>query len=111
GGSGTNTRTISPKSRAVLALQPLVGRTRAASSGTVGSCRRSRLKARRARAACPRQVVRGRPACGPPVPRAGQGAVTRILEVVDTPDAVARILHGARAPPRPPPPGRVLLFR
>ena len=33
------------------------------------------------------------------------------LEVVNTPDAVARGLHGARAPPRPPPPGQLLLLR
>ena len=34
----------------------------------------------------------------------------RILEVVDTPDAVARVLHGARAPPRQPPPGQLVLL-
>ena len=39
------------------------------------------------------------------------GGRMRILEVVDTPDAVARVLHGARAPPRPPPPGQLLLLR
>jgi hypothetical protein len=33
------------------------------------------------------------------------GGRMRVLEVVGTPDAVAHILHGARAPPRPPPPG------
>ena len=30
---------------------------------------------------------------------------------VDTPDAVARMLHAARAPPRQPPPGQLLLLR
>ena len=39
------------------------------------------------------------------------GGRMRIVEVVDTPDAVARVLHGARAPPRPPPPGQLLLLR
>ena len=39
------------------------------------------------------------------------GGRMRILEVVDTPDAVARVLHDARAPPRPPPPGQLLLLR
>src|SRR5690606_6752685 len=39
------------------------------------------------------------------------GGRMRILEVVDTPDAIARVLHGARAPPRPPPPGQLLLLR
>ena len=34
----------------------------------------------------------------------------RVLEVVSDPDAIARVLHGARAPPRPPPPGQVLMF-
>ena len=37
----------------------------------------------------------------------------RILDVVRDPDDIARILHGARAPPRPPrphPPGQALLF-
>jgi len=34
----------------------------------------------------------------------------RVLEVVSDADAIARILHGARAPPAPPPPGQVLLF-
>ena len=38
------------------------------------------------------------------------GGRMRILEVVDTPDAVARVLHGARAPPRPPPPGQLVLL-
>ena len=39
------------------------------------------------------------------------GGRMRIVEVVDTPDAVARVLHAARAPPRPPPPGQLLLLR
>jgi hypothetical protein len=34
----------------------------------------------------------------------------RIREVVDTPDAVASVLHGARAPPGPPPPGQLVLL-
>ena len=38
------------------------------------------------------------------------GGRMRILEVVDTPDAVVRVLHGARAPPRPPPPGQLRLL-
>ncbi len=38
------------------------------------------------------------------------GGRMRILEVVDTPDAVARVLHGARAPPRQPPPGQLVLL-
>jgi hypothetical protein len=38
------------------------------------------------------------------------GGRMRILEVVDAPDAVARVLHGARAPPRPPPPGQLVLL-
>ena len=33
-----------------------------------------------------------------------------VLEVVSDPDAIARILHGARAPPAPPPPGQLLLL-
>ena len=36
-----------------------------------------------------------------------------VVDVVTDPDDIARILHGARAPPRPPrphPPGQVLLF-
>jgi hypothetical protein len=38
------------------------------------------------------------------------GGRMRILEVVDTADDIARVLHGARAPPRPHPPVQVLLF-
>ena len=38
------------------------------------------------------------------------GGRMRVLEVVSDPDAIARILHGARAPPAPPPLGQVLLF-
>ena len=38
------------------------------------------------------------------------GGRMRILEVVDTPDAFARVLHDARAPPRPPPPGQLVLL-
>ena len=38
------------------------------------------------------------------------GGRMRVLEVVSDADAIARILHGARAPPAPPPPGQVLLF-
>ena len=32
----------------------------------------------------------------------------RVLEVVSDPDAIARILHRARAPPAHPPPGQLL---
>ncbi len=35
------------------------------------------------------------------------GGRMRVLEVVDTDDDIARVLHGARAPPRPFPPGQV----
>ena len=41
------------------------------------------------------------------------GGRMHILDVVSDPDDIARILHGARAPPRPPrphPPGQSLLF-
>ena len=38
------------------------------------------------------------------------GGRMRILEVVETADDIARVLHGARAPPRPHPPAQVLLF-
>ena len=38
------------------------------------------------------------------------GGRMRVLEVVSDPDAIARILHGARAPPAPPPPGQLLLL-
>jgi hypothetical protein len=41
------------------------------------------------------------------------GGRMRVLEVVSDPDDIARVLHGARAPPPPPrphPPGQVLLF-
>ncbi len=38
------------------------------------------------------------------------GGRMRVLEVVSDADAIARILHGARAPPAPPPPAQVLLF-
>ena len=41
------------------------------------------------------------------------GGRMRILEVVSDPDDIARVLHGARAPPPPPrphPPGQLLLF-
>ncbi|MBK8261908.1 MAG: transposase [Nannocystis sp.] len=41
------------------------------------------------------------------------GGRMRVLEVVSDPDDIARVLHGARAPPprpRPDPPGQVLLF-
>ena len=38
------------------------------------------------------------------------GGRMRVLEVVDTVDDIARVLHGARAPPRPLPPGQLLLF-
>ena len=38
------------------------------------------------------------------------GGRMRILEVVDTADDIDRVLHGARAPPRPHPPAQVLLF-
>jgi hypothetical protein len=34
----------------------------------------------------------------------------RVLEVVSNPDAIARILHGARAPPAPAPPGQIPLI-
>jgi hypothetical protein len=38
------------------------------------------------------------------------GGRMRVFEVAIGPDAVIRALHGARAPPRPAPPGQVLLF-
>jgi hypothetical protein len=38
------------------------------------------------------------------------GGRMRVLEVVSDPDAIARILHGARAPPAPPPPGQLMLL-
>jgi hypothetical protein len=41
------------------------------------------------------------------------GGRMRVLEVVSDPDDIVRVLHGAQAPPRPPrpaPPGQVLLF-
>ena len=38
------------------------------------------------------------------------GGRMRVLEVVSDADAIARILHGARAPPAPPPPGQLLLL-
>jgi hypothetical protein len=38
------------------------------------------------------------------------GGRMRVLEVVSDPDAIARILHGARAPPAPHPPGQLLLL-
>jgi hypothetical protein len=40
------------------------------------------------------------------------GGRMRVLDVVTDPDDIARLLHGARAPPRPRPhpPGQVLLF-
>jgi len=40
------------------------------------------------------------------------GGRMRVLDVVTDPDDIARLLHGARAPPRhrPHPPGQVLLF-
>jgi len=38
------------------------------------------------------------------------GGRMRVLEVVSDADAIARILHGARAPPAPPPLGQVLLL-
>jgi hypothetical protein len=34
----------------------------------------------------------------------------RVLEVVSDPDAIARLLHRARAPPALPPPGQLLLL-
>ena len=38
------------------------------------------------------------------------GGRMRVLEVVSDPEAIARILHGARAPPAPHPPGQLLLL-
>jgi len=38
------------------------------------------------------------------------GGRMRVLEVVETDDDIARVLHGATAPPRPHPPGQALLF-
>jgi hypothetical protein len=38
------------------------------------------------------------------------GGRMRVLEVVSDADAIARILHGARAPPAPPPTGQLLLL-
>jgi len=43
--------------------------------------------------------------CNDPELRRRDDGRMRILKVSFTPDAVARVLHGARAPPRPPPPG------
>jgi len=34
----------------------------------------------------------------------------KVLEIVTDPHAIARLLHGARAPPRPCPPGQLHLF-
>jgi hypothetical protein len=38
------------------------------------------------------------------------GGPMRIVRAVTEPDAIAAELHGARAPPRPPPPGQMQLF-
>ncbi len=38
------------------------------------------------------------------------GGRMKILEVVTDPGAIAELLHGARAPPRPCPPGQLGLF-
>jgi hypothetical protein len=38
------------------------------------------------------------------------GGPMRIVRAVTDPDAIAAELHGARAPPRPPPPGQILSF-
>ena len=38
------------------------------------------------------------------------GGKMRILEVVTDPEVIAELLHGARAPPRPSPPGQLGLF-
>jgi len=38
------------------------------------------------------------------------GGKMRILEVVTDPEVIAELLHGARAPPRPCPPGQLRLF-
>ena len=38
------------------------------------------------------------------------GGKMRILEVVTDPEALAELLHGARVPPRPCPPGQLGLF-
>jgi hypothetical protein len=38
------------------------------------------------------------------------GGPMRIVRAVTNPDAIAAELHGARAPPRPPPPGQMGLF-
>lgn len=43
-------------------------------------------------------------------PRPRCGGRLRIVEVVRDPDAIALHLHGARAPPRPPPPGQLSLL-
>jgi len=38
------------------------------------------------------------------------GGRMKILEIVTDPAAIARLLHGARAPPRPCPPGQLWMF-
>ena len=38
------------------------------------------------------------------------GGPMRVIKAVLDPDEIAAELHGARAPPRPPPPGQVELF-
>jgi len=38
------------------------------------------------------------------------GGRMKVLEVVTDPNAIAWLLHGARAPPRPCPPGQLELF-
>jgi hypothetical protein len=38
------------------------------------------------------------------------GGRMKVLEVVTDPNAIARLLYGARAPPRPCPPGQLELF-
>jgi len=38
------------------------------------------------------------------------GGRMKVLEIVTDPNAIARLLHGARAPPRPYPPGQLGLF-
>jgi hypothetical protein len=38
------------------------------------------------------------------------GGKMKILQVVTEPEAIAEFLHGARAPPRPCPPGQLELF-
>jgi len=58
------------------------------------------------------------PTYGPPGPLAGHlaasrrapGGVLRIVAAITDADEIARVLHGARQAPRPPPPGQLGFF-